>query len=423
MKKLVLENSNYSIIFLYRLAAYLGIGLFLCSCNSMSSSAVEYYISAGTTRLEVPVEGSVQTIAVNANCDWKLIHDIPLWCEAKILPSDKNGNIIEVSVYPNEDEASRNCTLTLQYGDVSEKISIVQTGNQFFHVFPMNTYRNVDINVSNAVVCAERMFVCPQNTKKIYPGHILGQNSDDINSLESFDGLTYLPVRMSAFAGGKLYLTENVPSFESTDKMAQEIINAYTGETSSSNLFINSPVQYTSLKQLQAIGYGNLGISLDEITGRTSGRDKMKKRTGLIYTYSNELFSITMDYPEQLVEEDIDEDTANNMVYINSITYGRTAVLVVETDSSYTAAAAAVSRYMEIGKPQPEDAEILASVNAWLIHFGRDGVPYSTSGTAQLIEAYRSCAVDSPIIPLNFSVNRFIDHSIGHISFTFNLST
>lgn len=398
------------------IAGYLFTILILCSCRPLTSQNENHFICAEVTSITIPIEGSNETIAIASNCSWELKQDQPSWCKAKVISQDKFKKIV-LSVNPNNSEKSRRCVLSLEYGDVIEKLEVVQVGNKFFHTLPMNTYKNLSINDSQTTIHAEKMFISPTNASKVFIGNILENNADDFNSLKPFSQLTYLPINMSAFVGGKSYFSESIPNLESTNKMARDIISSYPEDNPNQILFLGSPLQYTSLRQLWAIGYGNLGIPLDEATGRTVGQDQMKNRTGLIYSYSNELFSIVMDYQEKQVAEDISADDGEEMVYINSISYGRTALLIIESDYSRLDVESAITRYLKKEQQLTKDIDILSSIQAWYLYFGSDGTLYSTQGSANMIESYFTSVSNSPIIPLNFTTNKFNDKSTGYISF------
>ncbi|MGM9762659.1 MAG: BACON domain-containing protein [Candidatus Cryptobacteroides sp.] len=404
----------------HKTAWYITATLILCSCGPLPSQNGNHFICAEVNRISIPTEGSNETITINSNCRWKLNPDIPLWCKAKVVSQDKFRQIA-ISVNPNDGEESRRCILSLEYEDVIENLEVIQAGNQFFQVLPMNTYKNLIINDSKAEICAEKMFISPINASKVYIGNILENKADDFNSLKSFRQFTFLPINMSAFIGGKYYFSESLPNQESTNKMANEIIGSLSEDTQNQNLSLGSPLQYTSLRQLKAIGYGNLGIPLDEATGRTAEKDQMKNRTGLIYAYCNELFSIVMDYQEKQVEEDISAKNGEGMVYINSISYGRSALLIIESNYNRIEVESSIRRYLKKEKQTSKDMDILSSIHVWYLYFGPNGALHSTKGSSQLIESYRASVSSSPIIPLNFTTNKFNDKSTGNISFKFKI--
>lgn len=387
---------------------YLSVLIVINSC-SLPQNHLGHYITASETSCKIPVEGTIKDISVDSDCNWDLVADNPKWCSVQVISSNGKKHI-ELDISPNDNEADRSCEISLQYGEVCEKIKIVQDGRPYFHTLPMNGYVRIDKHNSYMTIYAIRMAINQANYAKIFPGNIIYKNATSLNSLKSVEWSALKPVTISAFVRGQSYISEGLPSLELTNRLAQEIIHS-SSLISNMNLYTASPVQYTSLKQLDAIGMGNLGIPFSELTGRSKD-DKMEKRLGLIYSYSFDLFDIVMDYQQQ---PELVESPNNEIVIINNISYGRSAILIIEADCARTDAIAIIDEYMKTGICELQNNKIIPTIQSWLISFNQDGTTSVTNGSIELIKSYVDSSSDSDIHPINFTVSNYPDWSTGNI--------
>ena len=144
----------------------------------------------------------------------------------------------------------------------------------------------------------------------------------------------------------------------------------------------------------------------------------MKHRTGILYTYAQECFSVIMDYPQLLINESIKEPELSSIAYINSITFGKTGLLFIEGDSDFATISNVVTKIMKDEELNNYDIHIKDNLAIWLLSFDKNGEHFE-NGDFTLIRKYikDQTAINSDqIIPLHFSVNKFNDHSLGALN-------
>lgn len=261
-------------------------------------------------------------------------------------------------------------------------------------------------------ITGDRVFVAPSFVGQVYPGHLINRRTD-YRTLTTYDRYTYNPIRMTALVGNRLYEHEAVPSFDAVHEMAQQIMVDLPQQNS--GLHLSSPIPYYSYRHLHLLGYGNMGLNLDEsVSGKSYKQKEMTKRTGMIYASVHELFRISMDYPEKLIVETIDEGELPDMSYINSISYGKTSLLIVESDSDFTPVKVVVGKVARGENLSADEASIRDGLDCWYIYFDNSGVHIARGGYS-LIErsVEEAVALQSGIIPLSFTTNKLADNTVG----------
>lgn len=86
----------------------------------------------------------------------------------------------------------------------------------------------------------------------------------------------------------------------------------------------------------------------------SGGRDKISHTSGLFARLVQKNFAVIMDYPEDgnifLDNDLLDKNRHLSPVYISSITYGRTAIIAIESDFEYDKVRAAFTASLTLGK-------------------------------------------------------------------------
>lgn len=366
--------------------------------------------------------GLREKIAVGSDCDWQ-VGETPQWCRARKIAL--NGQeYLDLEVDPNEDAASRQTVVRLFCESTVSSLRIFQDGKSEtadplqWAPLPVATLTRAAYELSadgttrTYRITGDRIFAAPSFVRQVYPGHLVNC-STDYRTLTTYDQYTYNPVRITAFVNNRLYEHESVPSFDVVNEMAQQIIAGLPRQ--SSGLYLSSPIPYYSYRHLHLLGYGNMGLNLDElVSGKPYTQKEMNKRTGMIYASVHELFQISMDYPEKLVVETIDERDLPDMSYINSIAYGKTSLLVVESDSDFTPVKVVVGKVARGENLSAKEASIRDGLDCRYISFDNSGV-HTARGNYSLIERGVEEAVDlqSGIIPLSFTTNKLADNTVG----------
>jgi thiol-activated cytolysin len=85
---------------------------------------------------------------------------------------------------------------------------------------------------------------------------------------------------------------------------------------------------------------------------------KIKAKSGLFARVLQKNFSVIMDYPLNgnifLNENELERNKAKNPVYINSIIYGRMAIIAIESDESYSSLRTALNASLSLPKVNGE---------------------------------------------------------------------
>lgn len=396
------------------------------ACETNPDGPERAYITIDESEITVDYAGGKSRIAVSSNCDWD-VSITPLWCPVQKVSAD-GREYIEVDIQPNETDAPRETVVTVSYGRKASDALIIKQKDRSeptplkWYTFPVNSFTDVvyeqpgDAPTGKYRITASQLFVNPSLRAHIFPGNPIGSHTDDILNFTTYDNFTYNPVLISAFVNGEQYLRELVPAQSGTDEMAQQII----ADLPKQNLefaYSSAPMQYTSYRHLHLLGMGNRGLRLDEmVSGEPYQSKEMTKRTGLIYTYSLKLFTIIMDIPSKLINETVSADQSRNMSYIYSVSYGKTALLLVETDSDYQAGRGVVNKIIEGEALSDEESRTKDELTIYYLYFDRTGTAQLVKGDAELIGRFGDEINSLGIMPLNFTVNRFEDNAVGHLT-------
>lgn len=401
--------------------------LAFCACDANKEVL---FVRLTENTINADHSGVSKDLLVVSNCTWA-ISEMPEWCEVSKHSADE-GQYLRVTVLPNTKFDDRQATILISGEGVSTTLTVSQSGiknstSLEWHTFPVNTLSDVKYEQegdgeTSVRISGERMFIGTSLRDHIWHGSLLNTNFVDILNPASPRKYTYAPISIVGMLGGKAYFSEGqIASYENSDALAQRIIDAVP--TQSSTFFVSdAPIQYNSYRHLHLLGVGNMGLRLDEIISGQSYRDgELGARTGMIYSYCAVDFETVMDYPGTLVTEDITEAERKYLSYVNSIQYGRTALLVVETEYDLASSKTTVKKIMQGDILTTGEDDVKKSIAAWYIYFDRNGIVHAKPGSVDVIKEYTANKHSEAIIPLNFSVNKYSDNSAGKCQFTFNL--
>lgn len=398
---------------------YLFVLLMTVACNSDDSKSVEF-LTLSSNQITTAPEGASQAITVNSSSDWTIDESsIPAWCTI----TEQTTAGFTITVLPNHTFIDREGKILTKNGATTNSITITQEGIENspsldWHTFPVNNFSDIQDANLKRMIKGRTLFITSSVRSQIYHANLIKNSFVLGEDIKAEGNYTFNPITFSAHVSGELYIKESVtPSKEVSDAMYEEII-ANT-PTQSDQLSISSPYQFNSYKHLHLLGVGNLGLKLDElVTGNSYMNQEMGDRTGLLYTYSNVMFHSIMDLSQKLITEDLPDAEADKLAYINSIGYGRTALLIVESDYDYTLSKSVVSKIAKGESLTDEEKQVEASLTATYLYFDKDGAVRSSTGY-QSIAAYNEGFSTQPIIPLNFSVSNYKDDAVGDLEFSF----
>lgn len=391
-----------------------------------------YYITINENKVVTDYAGIQKRIEVTSNCDWS-IGVIPKWCIIEKVAVD-NAKYLDVQVLPNDTETPREATITLSYSHDRYKLTaaelfISQTKKpEQTELLPWNplavnslsyaVYELLDDNITRRYrILGKKAFITQSFQKQVFLGNLIDYRTDNRTLTDFQEKYTFNPIHCSALVNDVLYNKETKPSFDALNQIAQQIIADLPKQNNKFNYI--GPIQYLSHRHLHLLGIGNLGYKLDElISGKLYTQKEMTKKTGMIYSCSQELFSIIMDFPEKLIDETISEQELPNMSYINSIAYGKASVLLIESDDDYVAVKGVVNSMMWGWSLDDEKMKIRNALDVWFVYFDSNGA-HVMRGDYTLILNTQEKVLD--IIPINFTTNKLGNDSVGNMEIKFEL--
>ena len=381
-----------------------------------------YYITPEHESVESGSTGLQARIAVSSNCNWQ-VGKVPEWCVVQ-KTSTGEREYLDITVQYNDDETPRNTEIPLLFGRgrASAFLSVSQEGKEpapplHWAPFPVNKLAEAgyelleDQTTRRYRITGIQLFAAPGLAKQIYPGHLIGRRTD-YSRLTAYDRYTYNPIAVTA-TNSKLPPEDlPAPSYEASNALAQKIIADLPTQNGE---FCSYPVRYNSYRHLHLLGKSNLGLDLVGLIngGRPYTDKEMERQTGVIYIYAQSLFTIMMDYPGKLIEETVGGDEIADMVYINSVSYGRTALLLVESNADFTAVNRVISQIFCDTALSDSDSKIKNELTCRYVYFDNHGVHVTMGAPAYLIRRYIDEMQSAAVLPLGFTVNEFAGNGVG----------
>ncbi len=404
--------------------AVLCLAFALVSCGTDDA---ESYIKLSEPSIEADYSGVSTRIYVDSNCEWS-VSEAPEWFSIE-PKNDAEGPYLTVTILPNPRYDARSAAISVYGGGVSADLSITQSGitnssSLEWHAFPVNSFAEVSSQggTEEYRITGTELFINAAIKDRIFHGHLIPSYLGDISDPDTDGQYTYNPITISCIANGQAYVREQqIPSIAATSDLAEEVITA-VGDQNTTFTYSDTPIQYNSYRHLNLLGVGNLGLKLDElITGLSHEEAELGNRTGLIYSYCQELFTTTMDIPENLIQESLSDTEKEELSYVSNISYGRTALLVVETEYSYEVSSIAIKGYMQGADLEAEEEDVVDTADVWYVSFDGDGEAHIEAGGKALMMKYVNNIGSGEIIPLNFSLNNYSDNTSGRFSFSLTL--
>lgn len=395
--------------------------LLLFSCTDKEDSDL---LELNDSSIEIDSKEFEKNIEVKSSSSWS-VTDIPDWCTV----SDLSGNTsmtITLIIKPNETYIDRDAKLKFSNGYNTQILTIKQSGikntntSELWHSFPFNSFKSVnDIGQGEKIAYSfesDEYFINQWISDKIYLGNIINSYSETNKLITEYKEFQYNPITISSMVGGKFY--SDIIDTPTKQKISEFADNIIRGLPNQNNFFvITSPLEFYSYKQLFLLGYGNTGEDFCKlITGKNFKQTKMAKGVGLIYTYYQKVFDVTMDIPEKLIKEDITESfiNQNNLSYVSSINYGRTAFLIVESDYDKKLVNKIIQKFINEEQLTGYENNILNSLDISYLYYTKDSkLIVKNNDNKTNINEYINSSKENDIIHLNFTLNKFKDQSIN----------
>lgn len=420
LKKVFIHLFSFSLIFLVA-----------SSCNGKDEPIPEKEdISLSKTELQFEKQDeSVKTITVNTE---ELFHldKQPDWLELEI---DQRLKTIKINTKPNYSKQTREVLLKVFDGNSESYLKITQRGEEeekepySFKYFPNSSvsgYTTTEVDGKWTYHFKAGSFFINQKIKDdIYLGNTLNYKLASLDKLQTFEDYIFNDITVfSEIINGKFYLeTWETPSMAQMNNLAEQIINANPNQ----NLYFStgSPVIFRSYKYLHFLSMANLGFGIDEILNESNSSDmSMNKDIGLIYSYNQTLFSLTIDYSlldRSGITEETDFITADNLSYISNVSYGRTAFLVVESNGSEQDAKALIGKASRKEALTESEVSLINSMDINYLYFSPDGVLLKDESADNIEKIINYVEVkNNNIIPLRFTVSDYVNSGMTEIEYT-----
>lgn len=419
-----MKNHRSFFIFLPFIA---GIALSFLGCKKEEVTPSPF-VDISCRELNVSFLGGMDSVIVRSNMDWRVI-SCPDWCS---IAKSENCKILRISVSPNLFSRQREGVIKIGNEKNKRELCVRQTGKYSSFggikrcVFPVNSIVSIDCESRNnrfgdfsiCHIVGERLFVNNKINRNIYHGDIINKEINGFDHMLCYPDYVCDSISISCLIGSRVFTKIIHPSIQSVNEMVDEIVKFAPGQNL--RLFYNSaPILYNSREELNLLGMCNLWIALDEIVfGESYKKREMAYRSGLIYSYCIELFNIELDYQNEIVNKKrfSTPQMLKNLSYINSVHYGRTALLFIETNSTEKEVTCIIEKITNQEGLNNQEMEIVRMSSVSYLHFAENQKPIVETGKVDVIRDYVNGANSLPIMPLSFSTASCLDHSNSYIS-------
>lgn len=376
------------------------------------------------------LEGTAQSIDLTTNVSWE-ITSIPQW----VIISSKSGDKsirITIGAENNDQIKGREATLTFSSmdGKVQTQLIITQIGRDDIMQSPSLPIFQASIytisNNGHYGITTNKLFVSSVMRDKIYLGNLMEGQTDNYPAFPVITGYTFNPNTASTASSENLTVKTFIPSLLEQETFAAEVINNPPRENANATYDYFNPTSYLTHRLLYAIGWANMGIALDKIVSNKSYKEQeMTRKNGMIFSFKHTLFSLIMDHPEKLIQEELnDMDKAKAVSYIGSMEYGKVGLLIVESDAKYDRMKEAVRRVLIGNIHQAEDNALIEAADIVYVYFNNKNEVQVNRDNNEAINAYKAAFRNKKdrenIYPVGFTLSNFRNHSADKITYSFD---
>lgn len=399
--------------------------IFIFSCNN-DENIINPFINIDKNILNIQASGGEEMVNVSSNVHWT-VEDVPSWCT--IIQEDRNATngSVEIKISPNETGDMREAKIKFFSASLTQHISIIQSfekkENQIeWYTFPVNSFSKIEYTIGDNGserfynIKGKNIFINKAIENKVFLGNLIKDELKTVTDLRDYNQYTYLPITIGCFVNGKAFDRVIHPSVNELSNFANDIINSLPNQNLQFD-YNNSPVKYTSYRQLHLLGKGNIGVNLDELISGYSYQEKeMSNKTGYIFSYNMKFFDIVMNMPNRIIEEDIvDENVLSSLSYISSISYGKTAYLIIESIDNEVVIKNIIEKIFKNKSLDTREKSIIDNAVSYYLCFNNKKQILVETGKLEVINKYVDSINEVPIIPLTFSALNYLDHSISTI--------
>ncbi|WP_448104411.1 thiol-activated cytolysin family protein [Pedobacter panaciterrae] len=268
----------------------------------------------------------------------------------------------------------------------------------------------------------------------IFPGALLQG--------DSMENLLYKPFVFTVYKQNPLVIYSTSPSF---DPFMTTLIPSLAG----SNDFIKNSLKANG-KQVDGFTYSNgtefrnyseISITTGKnwdfsqlVIKKANDKGNIKKKTGFFVNYELSLFNIAVDFPaseHRIFEAGVDPALiSGNPVYVSNVTYGRSAIIAIESDASFQQIKASFQN-VQNGQGSVEDKNLFTEAVVTVYMRGFKAVDVSNieaaRGYDQVQLFVKSLAAGGSYsnadygVPINFYVSKITDNSDLKFKFNYRL--
>lgn len=381
------------------------------------------FIKLDTDGLDVGCFTGLQTVKLTTNKPWKLFF-APDWITVTPSSGDKSAEIT-IRIAENRDPERRESMIIFRGEIEDRKLDVRQSGLRDIAIMPglpIFHFKQMEYSsgLSRCRAWTNSLFINPSIRNEIYLGNLICPTTQSNTNIPGFTGYTFNPITISTSAAASEVVKTYLPSRSDQDAFARQIAEAMSDE---GKPLIEGAFEFYTHKQLQTIGMINLGVKLDElVSGFAFTEKEMTRKYGLIYSFKRTFFSLDMDIPEKLIQEELkDADKEKGVSYVSSVTYGRVGLLIVESDKDSREVKVAVDRLIA-GKPLSQvEADLLSGVDVYYVYFDKDQNVQVQKGNQEVVDVYKEARLmgSDGIYPVEFGFANYMDNSPGTISFSY----
>jgi hypothetical protein len=226
----------------------------------------------------------------------------------------------------------------------------------------------------------------------------------------SCDGLSlysgnqeYDSIEYGAIYGANFLFIKGTPSYKDTESLFLKVKDNTFFESNSFST--SSPIEFHNHKELYYLGMKICGLPMDSICGEGKYTNvEMQYKNGLFLPVENTLFSIIADFPENgfLFKDKSQKQNYSDLVYVNSISYGRKMYVIIESDYPVNKLKSIFYKLSRKHELNEEEKNIALNSVVWTVTLDKTLSPHTVNGNATLLSDLVAIMGKSEIIPVTF---------------------
>lgn len=379
------------------------LSLIFVACSDDNDSKVNE-LTISLDKKEVIVSNNNETfdIQLTSNGDW-VVKDVPNWINMNGVEGGNGIANLTLGVESNGDISQREANIRFIADKAVTTLKVIQkrqglvwSNLNFSRVSEVESILGTEPNESVYNFKFDALFVNPSSNTgiidKLFLGNIVNRNLTSNTNIATYEGYTFIPITI--FTSAPINSEEIIPSKKEQDAYVKKCLesNLKQSESFYSN---GGSTAFFSYRELNLLGKGNMGIELDKLlNGKSYKEQEMNKKTGVIYSFDQTVFSVSMDLQEHIIKEKLEpkDFPNNNLSFISSVSYGRMGMLILESDFNVKDVRRVVNKLLgDYEEPLlGEDTTVLNELIATHIYFDKNGEMLLKRGGEDAILSYKN---------------------------------